>query len=691
MEKFLERIKFLTKNSDLAIALGFVFILSVMIIPIAPFMMDIFIALGLGSALVILLLSVYAKRPLDFSVFPSVLLMVTLFRLSLNVASTRNILIRGGTDGLEAAGSIIYSFGNYLVGGNYAVGIILFIILVIINFIVITKGAGRVAEVAARFTLDAMPGKQMAIDADLNAGLISDEEAKTRRSEVAKEADFYGSMDGASKFVRGDAIAGILITGVNILGGIIIGVAQNGMDIAQATEIFTLLTIGDGLVAQIPALIISTAAGIITTRSSDDDSLGTQIGKQFSVNPKALYIAGGMLSLFALIPNFPIITFIGLGGALAGCGYLIEQNKKGEELASKKQKIIEGKKGGDDLENLLDIEMVELEVGYGLVSLVDTDQNGDLLERITQIRKQFARDWGVIIPSVRIKDNLELKAGGYKINIKGITVSDGELVPGQYLAMDPGTVIEKVQGMETIEPVFGLPAVWINEDAKDEAQYNGYTVVDLSTVIATHLTEVLKSSLEEIFGRQELAAILDRVKQSNPKIVEDLIPEILDLGKVLKVVKNLLKESISIKDMRTILECLADSAASTKDPEDLTEAVRSGLRRTITENIKSEQGDIPLFTLDRALEEKLLGCLSENEKLKGLNLDAQTTQNILSSLNDKIEQATSLGEKMIVLCSPVIRRHFKLLTEKFIPNLVVVSHNEINPEVQIRSLGTVGV
>jgi flagellar biosynthesis protein FlhA len=690
MENLLDRLKLLTRNSDLALALGLTFILAVMIIPIAPFMMDVFIALGLGCALVILLLSVYARRPLDFSAFPSVLLMVTLYRLSLNVASTRNILIRGGTDGLDAAGSIIYSFGSYLVGGNFAVGIILFIILVIINFIVITKGAGRVAEVAARFTLDAMPGKQMAIDADLNAGLISEEDAKNRRAEVAKEADFYGSMDGASKFVRGDAIAGIMITAINILGGIIIGVGQAGMDISQATEVFTLLTIGDGLVAQIPALIISTAAGIITTRSSDDDSLGDQIGRQFTVQPKALYISGGMLALFSLIPNFPVLTFLFLGGSLAGAGYLVEQRKESEAKAKKIQETIEEKKTGDDLESLLDVELIELEVGYGLVNLVDADQNGDLLERITQIRKQFASDWGVIIPSVRIKDNLELKAGGYKINIKGVTISEGELVPGQFLAMDPGTVIEKVDGMETIEPVFGLPAVWINEDVKDEAQYNGYTVVDLSTVIATHLTEILKVNLPELFGRQELVSILDRLKETNPKVVDDLIPEILDLGKVLKVVKNLLKESISVRDMRSILESLAEYGSEIKQTEELTEKVRSALKRTITERIKSEEGDIPLFTLERELEEKLLKSISGNDQAETLNLDAETTQSILTSLNEKIEQASNIGERMIVLCSPMIRRHFKNLTEKFIPNLVVVSHNEINPEVQIRSLGTVG-
>ncbi|MCB9092772.1 MAG: flagellar biosynthesis protein FlhA, partial [Halobacteriovoraceae bacterium] len=515
MENIFSKFKFLSKNYDLAVALGLVFVLAVMIVPISPFVMDVFISFIIAVSMVILLLSIYAKRPLDFSVFPSVLLMATLFRLSLNVASTRNILMRGGTDGLTAAGNIIFSFGNYVIGGNYAVGIIVFVILVIINFIVITKGAGRVAEVAARFTLDAMPGKQMAIDADLNAGLIDEKEAKRRREEVAQEADFYGSMDGASKFVRGDAIAGIFITAVNIIGGIIIGVGQNGMDFSSAAETFTLLTIGDGLVSQIPALIISTAAGVITTRNTSDDSLGKQIGEQFSIQPKALYIVGVILALFALVPDFPGTVFILMGGAFAGMGYFLDLKQKEDDRVKKLEIESEEENKPEDLENLLAIDMVELEVGYGLVNLVDNEQNGDLLERISQIRKQFVTEWGVIVPSIRIRDNLELKAGGYKVKIKGIDVANGELMAGQYLAMDPGTVIEKVDGIETIEPVFGLPAVWVNDEMKEEAQYNGYTVVDLSTVIATHLTEVLKSNIYELFGRQELVRILDKFKEEN--------------------------------------------------------------------------------------------------------------------------------------------------------------------------------
>lgn len=678
-------------NSDMGIAIGLILTLGVMIVPISPTFMDLFISTVLAGSIVILLLSVYIKRPLDFSTFPSVLLVVTLFRLSLNVASTRNILIRGGNEGSEAAGQIISAFGNYVVGGNYAVGIIVFIIFVIINFIVITKGAGRVAEVAARFTLDAMPGKQMAIDADLNAGLINDVEAKTRRKEVAQEADFYGSMDGASKFVRGDAIAGILITAVNILGGIIIGVAQNGMSFSEATEVFTLLTVGDGLIAQIPALIISTAAGLIATRNTDESGLGDQLGTQFSVQPKALYITAGVLVLFSLVPDFPMLPFVTVASIIAFVGFRIERSKQDQEKATKLEALTEKKSTGDELEDLLSLELVELEVGYGLVNIVDSEQNGDLLERISHIRKQFVTDWGLIIPSVRIRDNLELKPGGYKVNIKGITVAHAELVPDHFLAMDPGTVIEKVDGIETVEPVFGLDAVWINEEAKEDAQYNGYTVVDLSTVIATHLTEVLKTNMNELLGRQELVRLLDKLREDYPKLVEDLIPEILPVGIILKVLQNLLRESIPVRDLRTILESLAENGTIIKDADTLTELAREALYRTITEKVKSDNGDIPLFTLDRNIEESIAQNLIQTEQGQQLSLDPKVTQTILSSLNERIEEATNMGERMVVLCSPVVRRHFKRLTEKFIPNLMVVSHNELSPEINIRSLGTVRV
>ena len=689
MDRFLEKLKIFSKNSELAVALGLILILGIMVVPLPPVILDLFLALSIAVSIAVLLMSVYARKPLDFSTFPSVILITTLLRLSLNVASTRNILLHGASDGTKAAGHIIEAFGEFVVGGNYAVGIIIFLILVVINFIVITKGAGRVAEVSARFTLDAMPGKQMAIDADLNAGLIDDKEAKRRRAEVAQEADFYGSMDGASKFVRGDAIAGILITAINIVGGIIVGVAQNDMAFTDAARTFTLLTVGDGLIAQIPALIISTAAGIITTRNSNSEALGKQVNDEFTAHPKAFYITAAAIGFFGLIPGFPALPFLTISAIIGFAGYKIEKRKELDKSVASSSAIQESKSKSETLESLLPVELVQLEVGYGIVNIVDAEQNGDLLERISHIRKQFAMDWGVIVPSVRIKDNLELKPSAYSIKLKGIEIARGELMADHMMAMDPGTVIEQMEGIETKEPVFGLPAIWINEDRKDEAQYNGYTVVDLSTIVATHLTEVLKTNLSELFGRQELVRLLDNFKEENPKIVSDLIPDIVSLGNVLKVLQCLLREGVSIRDLRTILETLAEFGGNSKDPEVLTEYVRQSLYRTITEKIKDSQGDVPLFTLDKTLEEAVARSILQTDQGTQLNLDPKVTQTILASLNEKIEEATSQGEKMVVLCSPVIRRHFKKLTEKFIPNMTVVSHNELSPEVNIRSLGTV--
>ena len=689
MEGFFSKFKSLTQNSDVVIAIGLMIVLGVMVVPIPPLLLDLLLSFSIALSVAVLLTAVYSKKPLDFSTFPTVLLVTTLFRLSLNVASTRNILLHGASDGTGAAGEIIRAFGDFVVGGNYAVGIVIFIILVVINFMVITKGAGRVAEVSARFTLDAMPGKQMAIDADLNAGLVDEKEAKRRRAEVAQEADFYGSMDGASKFVRGEAIAGILITAINMIGGIIIGVAQKDMSFSNAAQTFTLLTVGDGLIAQIPALIISTAAGIIATRNSNSESLGKQVGSEFTANPKSFYITAGAMTIFGLIPGFPGLPFILMGSVIAFVGFKIEKNKELAKAAEQTIAVQDTKAKSDTLESLLPVELVQLEVGYGIVSIVDAEQNGDLLERISHIRKQFAIDWGVIIPSVRIKDNLELKPGGYSVKLKGVEIAKGELLPDHLMAMDPGTVIEQMDGVQTKEPVFGLPAIWITDDRKDEAQYNGYTVVDLSTIVATHLTEVLKANLSELFGRQELVKVLDNFKEENPKIVSDLVPDIMTLGTVLKVLQNLLREGVSVRDLRTILETLAEFGTTTKDSDALTEYVRQSLYRSITEKIKSSAGDVPLFTLDRALEEAVARSIIHTDSGNQLNLDPKVTQTILASLNEKIEEATSQGEKMVVLCSPVIRRHFKKLTEKFIPNMIVVSHNELSPDINIRSLGTV--
>ena len=689
MDGILKRLKFIQQNSDIIIAAAMIFVIGMFFIPVAPMVLDFFLVLSLSLAIVILLISIYSGKPLDFSTFPSVLLMVTLFRLALNVVSTKNILLHGGSEGVYAAGNIIRSFGEFVVEGNYVVGIIIFIILVIINFMVITKGAGRIAEVAARFTLDAMPGKQMAIDADLNAGLINDAEAKARRKEVAQEADFYGSMDGASKFVRGDAIASVLITAINIVGGMIVGVIQSGLDVSRAAEIFTLLTVGDGLVSQVPALIVSTAAGIIITRNTNENNLGEQVIKQFKVHPKAIYIAAAILVIFALIPGLPKFPFLLMGILLGFVAYRVEKVNEWEKSFAF-QKDTEKEKGeAENLEELLHLELVELEVGYGLVNLVDSEQNGDLLERITHIRKQFVLNWGVIVPSIYIKDNLELKPGEYLVKIKGVEVAKGDLMIDYLMAMDPGGVIDKIEGIETVEPVFGLPALWITEEQRESAQYNGYTVVDLSTIIATHLTEILKANLSDLFGRQELVKIMDNFKETHPKIVNDLIPNILTLGQVLKVLQNLLREHVSIRDLRTILETLAEHGANVKETDALTENVRKALFRTITESVKSDQGEVSFFRLDGTIEEAIVQGLVQTEQGRPLSLDPKLIQSILASLNEKMEEATSMGAKMIVLCSPMVRGHFKRLTENFINNLVVISEDELSPNVSTRSLGAI--
>jgi len=680
----------LSKNSDLALAIGLVGILSVMVIPMPTWAIDLCLTLAISGSVVLLLTAVYTQRALDFSIFPSLLLITTLFRLALNVATTRVILLNGAEKGTLAAGHVIESFGKFVVGGNYAVGIVIFVILVIINFIVITKGAGRVAEVAARFTLDAMPAKQMAIDADLNAGIINDQEAKRRRSEIAQEADFYGAMDGASKFVRGDAIAGILIVIVNIIGGILVGTLQKGMSLSSAAEVFTLLTIGDGLVGQIPALIISTAAGMVVTRTANGTNLGQEFSKQLLMHPKAIAIAGGVMGFMSLVPGLPGIPFFLMGSGLGGLAYQISTSRKKAEVDKKKKEDDEKlKPASEKLENLLPVDTLELEVGYGLINIVDTAQNGDLLERITNIRKQFALDMGVIIPPLRIRDNLELKPGDYQVLLKGVQIGQGSLMVGQLLAMDPGNVTSTIPGIPTKEPAFGLDAIWIQSRFKDEATYAGYTVVDLSTVIATHLTELIRGALSELVGRQELQALLDGCKATAPKVVEDLIPNLLPLGGVLKVVKNLLKESVSIRDMRSILEALADNAALTKDPIQLTEHVRTALGRSITKKLVGPDGNLTLLTLDRQIEETVAGGIIQTDQGQQLSVDPEFVRQFVAELNQQAQAVIAESSQAVILCSPLIRWHVKHLIDRFIPNVVVLSHNEISPNINVRSFGTV--
>ncbi len=679
-----------SQSPDIVMAIGLIGILAILIVPLPAFLMDFLISLGIAISIIMLVTAIYVKRALEFSSFPTVLLIVTLYRLSLNVATTRIILLRGPEQGTSAAGEVIHAFGEFVVGGNYAVGIIVFAILVVINFVVITKGAGRVAEVAARFTLDAMPGKQMAIDADLNAGVINEEEARRRRKEISQEADFYGAMDGASKFVRGDAIAGILIVFINIIGGIIIGTLQRGMTIAAAAETFTLLTIGDGLVAQIPALIVSTAAGIIVTRAGSNGDLGQELSKQVFSQPKALYVGGAVMTMLALMPGLPFTPFIVLGAGFAFLGNRI--NKKTAAVAIVEAKVKEAekfKKEPEKIENLLGVDPLELEVGYGLVNLVDGEKNGDLLERITGIRKQFALEMGLVGPPLRIRDNLELKPGDYQVLLKGVSIATGSLMVGHLLAMDPGNVTEKVKGIPTKEPAFGLDAMWISANDKDKANYAGYTVVDLSTVVATHLTEVIRANTSELLGRQELQTLLDGLKQTAPKVIEDLIPGLLPVGTVLKVLKNLLREGVSIRDLRTILEAMAEMASYQKDANLLTEHVRTSLSRTITKKLVGFDGQLTLLTLDKGVEETIASGIIQTDQGPQLSLDPEFVRQFISELNDQASQLLQETSQAVVLCSPLIRMHVKQLVDRFIPNVTVLSHNELTPTVNIRSFGTV--
>ncbi len=687
--QFLKKFERFSKNLDLLVAVGLVGTLMVMIIPLPPLILDLALTISLTLSLLILLVAVYTDRSLDFSIFPSLLLMTTLFRLALNVATTRLILAEGHK-GEGAVGDVIQAFGHFVVGDSYVIGFVVFVILVIINFIVITKGSGRVAEVAARFTLDAMPGKQMSIDADLNAGLISDADARTRRKEIEKEADFYGSMDGASKFVRGDAIAGIIITLVNVIGGLLIGVLDRGMQVAEAAKVYTMLSIGDGLVTQIPALIISTAAGIVVTRNSGSQNLGLEMAGQLFLKPRAVAIVAVIVAFFGLIPGLPTIPFFlvaGLFGAIAWVITKFNDEKVEKEQAAKEEQSRKPVK--ENVESMLSLDLVELEVGYGLINIVESDQSGDLLERIVSIRKQFALDMGIVIPSVHIRDNLQLQPGEYRVLIKGNKVGGGLLRADNLLAMDPGNVLHNVPGVPTKEPAFGLDALWIGKGQKEEAEIAGYTVVDLPTVMATHLTEIIRTHAFELFGRQEADSLVENFKKSYPKVVQELIPDVLSLGALVKVLQNLLKEQVSIRDLLTIFETLADEAHKVKDTEILTESVRRALARSITHKYSNDQGEIPVMTLAPRVEELISNSLLQTEQGVQLVMDPRQAQGILSQISRTIETYPEIAGQPILLTSPTSRRHLFKLTSRFLPQVVVLSHNEISSDARIQSVGIV--
>ncbi len=676
------------KHPDIVLSVGVVAILMVMLLPLPRFLLDLLLSFDITLSVIILLVGLQVRRPIEFSVFPSILLLITLLRLSLNIASTRLILLHGN-EGAGAAGEVIRTFGNFVVGGNYTVGLVVFAILVIINFVVVTKGAGRVAEVAARFTLDAMPGKQMSIDADLNAGLINEADARKRRREITEEADFYGAMDGASKFVRGDAIAAVIIILVNILGGLTIGILQQGMSPALAAQTYTLLTIGEGLVAQIPALIVSTAAGIIVTRAASDTDLGGEITKQLLMSSKAVGTAAGILLALGLVPGLPHLAFLVLGGLVAWMAYHLYQQEQAPEVLSPAPVA---PKADEGVTRVTPLDLMEVQVGYGLIGLVEGAQGTALLDRIKGLRRQFAESMGFVVPPIHIRDNLQLRPNEYAIILKGVEVAKSDVLPGHLLAIDPGTGQRGlVQGIPAKEPAFGLPALWVSEDAREQAQIAGYTVVDASSAITTHLSELIKRHGHELLGRQEVQALLDEVGKAHPKLVEELIPTLLPLGTVVRILGNLLKEGIPIRDLRSILESVSDHATSTKDADVLTEFARQALARTITKQYQMPDGTLQVITLDPRLDRALAEQVAVLPQGAALNLDPTVSHKLLSSLKQAAERVASRGQQPIVLCSPAVRRHLRHLTNRLLHSVPVMGLNEVDALVRLQSLDTVRI
>ena len=655
------------------------------IIPLPSAVIDVLLAVNIMVSVIILLNTIYMREALQMSIFPSLLVITTLFRLALNVSTTRLIIGRG------EAGGVIEGFGRFVGGNDLVVGFIIFIVITLVNFMVITRGAERVAEVAARFTLDAMPGKQMAIDADLNSGLIDEAEAKERRKKIQKEADFYGSMDGASKFVKNDAIMGIVITVLNIVGGIIMGMVTRGESIQEALQTYAILTIGDGLVSQIPALMISTSTSFIVTRAASESDMGTDFLKQVFSNPKVLYIASALSFILAFF--LPTIPFLILATVLAFLGYTLSRQQiaeqKQQEVQIEETEVEEIRKP-ENVVSLLQVDPIEVEFGYGIIPLADVNQGGDLLDRVVMIRRQLALELGMIVPIIRLRDNIQLAPNEYQIKVKGVDVARGELMLDRYMAMDPGLAEEEIDGIKTTEPAFGLPATWITEDQRDRAEMLGYTVVDPPSVMATHLTEVIKKYAHELTGRQEVQALLDNVKQNYPVIVEELIPKLMTVGEIQKVLANLLKEGVSIRDMVTILEALADYAPVTNDTDMLTEYVRQRLGRAISRRFFSDQ-NTSVITLDPKLEQLMLDSLQKTETGTYLTLEPGVTNQILGSLSRQVHKLVQLGKQPIVLASPVVRLYFRKLADQAIPGIVVLSYNELDPELEIQSAGVVSI
>jgi flagellar biosynthesis protein FlhA len=662
------------RHPDIIMSLAVVGVLMIMLLPLPRFALDILLAFNITLAIVVLLVGMQVRKPLEFSVFPSVLLMVTLFRLSLNIASTRLILLHGN-EGPAAAGEVIRAFGNFVVGGSYTVGLVIFVILVVINFVVVTKGAGRIAEVAARFTLDAMPGKQMSIDADLNSGLVNEAEARRRRKEVSEEADFYGAMDGASKFVRGDAIAAVIIILVNIIGGLTIGILQQGMSLASAAQNYTLLTVGEGLVAQVPALIISTAAGIVVTRAASDGNLGHEIASQVFFSPKVLGTASVILLGLGVVPGLPHVAFLFLGGLSGWLAY--ELNQQAQQPAVEVQAA--AAKPVEPTPSVIPLDLMEVQVGYGLIGLVDGDRGGALLDRIKGLRRQVASEMGFVVPPIHIRDNLQLRPNDYAVVLKGVELVRGEVLPGHVLAIDPGTARKgSVQGIPTKEPAFGLPALWIPEVGREQAQMAGYTVVDGSSAIATHLSEIIKRHAYELLGRQEVQALLEELGKVHPKLVEELVPALLPLGAIVRILSNLLREGVPIRDLRTILESVADQATVSKDTDSLTEAARQALARTITKQYLSPDGILPVISLDPRLDRALVEQVTANGQGAYWAVDPNVSQRLIGALKLAAERVAARGQQPIILCSPILRRHIRRLTDRVLSTVPVLAPNEID-------------
>jgi len=675
------------KLKDLIITCGIIGIVLMMIIPIPILLIDILLILNITIAMTILLVAMNTRSALDFSIFPAILLVTTLFRLALSVSTTRSILSHA------SAGEVIETFGQWVGGGEVAIGFIVFLILVVVQFLVITKGSERVAEVAARFTLDAMPGKQMSIDADLNSGLINEKEAKERRSKIEREADFYGAMDGASKFVKGDAIATIVMMIINLIGGFIIGMALRGLSFTESLAKFSILTIGDGLVAQIPALLISTAAGLIVTRSASEGNLSEDITNQLFKYPKLLYISAGAIALLGFTP-IGILRTWPFAILLAISAFFLQQMQQKravqEELLVEEQEI-EEVRSPESVISLLQVDPIEFEFGYGLIPLADTQQGGDLLDRVIMIRRQCALELGLVVPVIRIRDNIQLKPNEYVIKIKGNAVARGELLLNHYLAMSPGYEDDSIHGIETTEPAFGLPAIWIDEPTKERAELSGYTVVDPPSVVATHLTEIIKRHAHELIGRQETKALVDNVKENYPALVDELIPSILTLGEVQKVLTKLLHEKVSIRDLVTIFETLADYGQYTKDTEVLTEYVRQSLSRQITQQYSPEGNSLRVITLGAQLEKKIIESVQQNDQGSYVSLDPVSSQQIYQRLTDQVNRVLQSGQQPIILASPTIRMYLRQIVARTLQDVPILSYSELEPNIEVQSVGVVNL